>query len=241
MQNSLQRSAYEKNRLIDTKVSQEGERGDGPGTGPWRFPWRRPLWGRMLPLNPWRSKVEWISTYSPWRTPLWSKLHEGGCDCVRSHTGAGSWQNVWFCGERSLCWGSFSGRICDPMGSPCWSRAFLRVEPCCKALMLDHHKELQCLVRTNIWKACEGKACPFSWEGPCTSSGKECEGSHLWGGWSIRENMWWIDYSHHSPQPCTLWRERIWRWSFFRKKKRQEDVLRFEFISYYSTEVVSLS
>lgn len=34
MQNSLQRSAYEKNRLIDTKVSQEGERGDGPGTGP---------------------------------------------------------------------------------------------------------------------------------------------------------------------------------------------------------------
>jgi len=33
-----------------------------------------------------------------------------------AHAGAGSWQNLWTCGERSPRRSRFAGRACDPAG-----------------------------------------------------------------------------------------------------------------------------
>ena len=41
-------------------------------------------------------------------------------------TGAGSWQDLWICGERSPHWSRFSGRTCDLVGDPRWSNVFLK-------------------------------------------------------------------------------------------------------------------
>jgi len=38
-----------------------------------------------------------------------------------AHTEAGSWQDLWPCGERSPCRSKFAGRAGDPVGDPCWS------------------------------------------------------------------------------------------------------------------------
>jgi len=43
-----------------------------------------------------------------------------------THAGAGSWQDLWPCGERSPCQSRFAGRACDPAGDPHWSSLFLK-------------------------------------------------------------------------------------------------------------------
>ncbi|GAB0208729.1 zinc finger and BTB domain-containing protein 5 [Grus japonensis] len=48
---------------------------------------------------------------------------EGG----KAHAGAGSWQDLWTCGERSPHWSRFGGRTCDLVGDPRWSSLFLKV------------------------------------------------------------------------------------------------------------------
>jgi len=64
--------------------------------------------------------VEQISTCSPWKGP---HARAGGClkeaaTPWEACTGAGSWQDLWTCGERSPCRSRFAGRACDPMGDP---------------------------------------------------------------------------------------------------------------------------
>jgi len=43
-----------------------------------------------------------------------------------AHSGAGSWQDLRTCGERSPQWNRFAGRACDPVGDPHWSSLFLK-------------------------------------------------------------------------------------------------------------------
>ncbi|TRZ20461.1 hypothetical protein HGM15179_006595 [Zosterops borbonicus] len=50
--------------------------------------------------------------------PKEAVTHWEGC------AGASSWQGLHPCGERNCGWSWFSGRICDPMDSPCWSSLF---------------------------------------------------------------------------------------------------------------------
>ena len=42
-----------------------------------------------------------------------------------AHAGAGSWQHLWICGEKSPR-SRFSGRTCDPTGDPLWSSVLLK-------------------------------------------------------------------------------------------------------------------
>ncbi|KAK4809986.1 hypothetical protein QYF61_004438 [Mycteria americana] len=51
--------------------------------------------------------------------------------------GAGSWQDLWTHGERSLHWRRFAGRTCDPAGDPRWSSLFLKDCAPWKGLMLE--------------------------------------------------------------------------------------------------------
>ena len=44
----------------------------------------------------------------------------------RAHIGAGSWQDLWACGQTTSHWSGFAGRTCDPLGDPCWSSLFLK-------------------------------------------------------------------------------------------------------------------
>jgi len=41
-------------------------------------------------------------------------------------TGAGFYQDLRTCGEKTPQWSRFSGRACDPVGDPRWSSLFLK-------------------------------------------------------------------------------------------------------------------
>ncbi|PKU49137.1 ubx domain-containing protein 4 [Limosa lapponica baueri] len=51
--------------------------------------------------------------------PTWVQADapKGGCDPMGTCTGAGSWQDLWTCGENSPRWSRFVGRACDPWGT----------------------------------------------------------------------------------------------------------------------------
>jgi len=72
--------------------------------------------------------VEQISTCSLWKGP-----HPGAGGCLKEAVtlwgacaGAGSWQDLRTCGERSPCQSRFAGRACDTVGDPRWSSLFLK-------------------------------------------------------------------------------------------------------------------
>jgi len=59
--------------------------------------------------------------------------HAGAGGCLkeavtlwRTCAGAGSCQDLWPCVESIPGWSRFAGRICDPVGNPCWSSLFLK-------------------------------------------------------------------------------------------------------------------
>ena len=45
---------------------------------------------------------------------------------MRSLAEAGSWQDLWPCGEKSPCRSPCSDRTCHPMRDPCWNSLFLK-------------------------------------------------------------------------------------------------------------------
>jgi len=57
------------------------------------------------------------------------------------HAGAGSWQELWPCGEKSPYWSRFAGRTCDPMGDPHWSSLLLKDGTPWKGLTLEQIME----------------------------------------------------------------------------------------------------
>jgi len=85
----------DRNNSADTKVSEEEGGGGAPGAG------------AEIPLQ------------------LMEKtMVRAGCPPAAlggPHARAGSWQDLWTCGERSPHWSRFAGRTCDP----CWSSLFL--------------------------------------------------------------------------------------------------------------------
>lgn len=109
-----------------------------------------------VPLNPWRSKWEQISSCSSRRAPFWSKwLHGGGCDCDHMLEQAPGRT----CGpvERGAC----AGEVLLAGFVPPWE---VHAGAGC-TWELNHVEgthagsyceELQLLVWTNIGKACEG-------------------------------------------------------------------------------------
>ncbi|GAB0186374.1 EH domain-containing protein 4 [Grus japonensis] len=70
--------------------------------------------------------------------------HTGAGGCPKeavipweASAGAGSWQDLWPCGQRSPRWSRFAGRTCDPVGDPCWSSLLLKVCTPWKGPMLE--------------------------------------------------------------------------------------------------------
>jgi len=133
------------------------------------------------------------------RRRLW---HRG-----KPRAGAGSFQDLQTCGERSPCPSKFAVRACDPMGDPRWSSLFLKdctpwegptlgqfVKSCSpwEGLMLKKFVE-DCLPG----------------EGPDAGAWAECEESSSWGGRSGRDNVWWTDRNPHYQSPCAAWGEEV--------------------------------
>jgi len=118
----------ERDNPADTKVDEEGGRGDAPGTGAEIIPLqtvRKTMVRQAVPLQP--MEVQ-ISTCSLWKGP-----HAGAGECLKEAVsllgtcaGAGSCQDLWSCGEQSPCWSRLAGRACDPLGDPRWSSLFLK-------------------------------------------------------------------------------------------------------------------
>ena len=76
----------------------------------------KPMVRQAVPCSSWRLMVEQIPTCSCGGP----HTRAGGClkEAVtlrRTHAGAGSWQDLWPCGERSPGWSRFAGRTCDPV------------------------------------------------------------------------------------------------------------------------------
>ncbi|KAK4818202.1 hypothetical protein QYF61_008586 [Mycteria americana] len=122
---------WERNNSADTKVSEEGGGGGAPGTG------------AEIPLQPVEKTM--VKQVAPLQSmevhdgaDIHSEVHGGpparadGCvlkEAVtwwRACARAGSWQELWPCGERSPCWSRFSGRTCDTMEDSCWNSLFLK-------------------------------------------------------------------------------------------------------------------
>ncbi|GAB0180290.1 AN1-type zinc finger protein 5-like [Grus japonensis] len=49
-------------------------------------------------------------------TPEQVEAPKGGCGPWEAQAGAGPWQDLWPCGERSPGWSRFAGRTCEPVG-----------------------------------------------------------------------------------------------------------------------------
>ena len=89
--------------------------------------------------------------------------------------GAGSWQDLWTCGERSPHWSRFAGRTWDPAGDPRWSSLFLKDCTPWMGPMLE-----QFVKNCSPWEGLTlekfVKDC-LPWEGPHAGAGEECEES----------------------------------------------------------------
>jgi len=90
-------------------------------------------------------------------------------------TGAGSWQDLWSCGERSTRWSRFTGRASDTVGDPCWSSLFLKDCTPWKESMLEQFVKncslWEGLLSENFVENC------VPCEGTHAESGEECEES----------------------------------------------------------------
>jgi len=118
------------NNSTDTKLSEEGGGGRAPGAR------------ADIPLQhveedhgeagcssaahggPQRSRYPLADCGGP-------HVGAGGCPkqavtLWRTHSGAGSWQDLWACEGRTPHRSRFAGRTCDPVGDPYWSSLFLR-------------------------------------------------------------------------------------------------------------------
>ncbi|RMC07197.1 hypothetical protein DUI87_16653 [Hirundo rustica rustica] len=79
---------------------------------------------QLCPRSPWRGAEIHLQTMedpTPEQVgaPEEVVTHWEGC------AGAGSWQCLCPCGERSLGWSRFAGTTCDPMENPRWSSLLL--------------------------------------------------------------------------------------------------------------------
>ena len=92
-----------------------------------------------------------------------------------AHAGAGSWQDLRICGERSPRWSSFSGRTCDPLEDSRWSNVLLKDCTLWKGPTLE-----QFVKNCSPWEGATPEKfmedC-LPWEGPHTGAGEECEES----------------------------------------------------------------
>ena len=119
----------ERNNAADTTVSGVGGKRGAPGARA-EFPPQpvvKTMVRQAVPLQPMEAHNGADLHLCPWMTPCRSG------DCLkeavtpwRACTGAGFWQDLWTCGERSLCWSRFAVRACDPVGDPCWNGLFLK-------------------------------------------------------------------------------------------------------------------
>ena len=122
---------WERTNSADTKVSEEGDGGGAPGTR------------ADIPLQPLeQTMVRQAVPQQPMEVHGGAEIHlhpveggphtgEGGClkEAVApwgACAGAGSWQDLWTCSERSPRWSRFAVRARDPMGNPRWSGLFLK-------------------------------------------------------------------------------------------------------------------
>ena len=117
----------------DTKVSEEGGRGDSQNVGADSFPLQLVMKTVVRQVVPSAAHggprwSRYPSTCSPWKGP-----HAGAGGCLKEAVtpwgvcaGAGSWQDLQTPGERSPCQSRYSGRACDPVGDPHWSSLFLK-------------------------------------------------------------------------------------------------------------------
>lgn len=132
----------------------------------WEFPWSpwcRPWWGSC---SSWRSMGEQRSTCSQRKTPGQNRwILKENCDHVWTVTmWAGSWQDLWNHGERSLCWSRFSSWTCHPMGG--WHKSRLCLKDC--ILGKDQH----CC---SLWRA--------------VAHGKDAHGRNSWNTLSKRGTL----------------------------------------------------
>ncbi|GAB0185827.1 hypothetical protein GRJ2_001048000 [Grus japonensis] len=108
-------------------------------------------------------------------TPEQVEAPKGDCDPVEVHTGAGSWQDLWTCGERSPCQNRFAGRTCDPVGDPHWSSLFLKDCTLWERPTLEQFvkncSQWEGLTLEKLVQDC------LLWEGPHAGAGEECEES----------------------------------------------------------------
>jgi len=149
----------ERNNSADTKVSEEGGAADAPGTGaeiPLQ-PVEKIKVRQAVPLHPWRSMVEQISSCSLWRTPRWSRwMPKGDCDSAESPH-----------------WSRFSGRTCDLMGDSHWSSLFLKDCTLWKGPTLEHFMN-NCILWEGPTLEKFVEDC-LLWVGPHAGAGEECE------------------------------------------------------------------
>jgi len=102
---------------------------------------------------------------------------KGGCDPMGSSCSAGSWKDLWTCGERSPHWSRFPGSTYDPVEDLCGSSLFLKNCTLWKGPILE-----QFVKNCSPWEGLTlekfTEEC-HPWEGPHTGAGEECEESSL--------------------------------------------------------------
>jgi len=180
----------ERNNSADTKVSEEGEGGDAPGTGteiPLQ-PMEKTIVRQAVPLQPMEVHGGAHIHLQPMEDPTPEHVDlKGAVTPYEVCDGAGSGQVLWPRGEMSPHWSRFAGTSCDTMGDPRWSSLFLKDCTPSKGPMLG-----QFMKNCSLW---EGPTLQqymencLPWEGPHSGAGTECEESSPCGGRSGRDNV----------------------------------------------------
>jgi len=177
-----------------------------------------PWWSRDSPADYGGPTSEQVDApeggCGPVESPRWSRLLPGPVDLWREKPRLEQvcWQDLWPRGGPKLKHSVPEGL--HPMGM---TRAGAV------------HEELQPVGRTHVGEF-RGELSPV---GRTPSSGR------VWGRRSSRDNMWWTDFNPHSTSSCTAGGEEVENWGVKLRLGRREGwgegVLRFGFISHYST------
>ena len=121
----------------------------------------------------------------------------GGCRKAavtpwRLHSGVGSWQDLWPCGERGAHAGEdFLAGLVTLWGTHSGAAFSWRTAPHRKDLHWRSSWRTAAHGKDSHWRSSWGGLSPVG-ETPCWSKGR------MWGGRSSRDNVWWTD---HNPIP----------------------------------------
>lgn len=113
-----------------------------------------------------------------WRRSQSRCMPEAAAILLETHTGAGSWKNLWNHGKSSPHWSRSAGRTFDPTVDPCFSSLFFKDCILWKGPMLEFVKTCSSwegLILEKFMEDC------CLWEGSHGGAGEECESSS-WGG-----------------------------------------------------------